>query len=155
MSAVDARLGSPDADPELVEKHARMQEKLEADRLKRVETERKERLQRMLSQAEEAKKVSDASPDFAVIDSDSDGDDVSMPSFQSLSLPTGTGGIIDEERLDAAREVLMKRHSIDLKATSGPTALSREALVTKIVDASNKVRHYEAKVRLFFVCSCW
>lgn len=146
-NAVGARLSSPDVDPELVEKHARMQEKLEADRLKRTEAERKERLQRMISQAEEAKKSSDTSPDVAALDSDSDDDDVSIPTFQSLSLPTGTGGIIDEDSLGAAREVLMKRHAIDLKATSGPAALSREALETKIVDASNKVRRYEAKVR--------
>jgi hypothetical protein len=153
LKAVSDKLASGEADAELEEKHRRMSA--------RLELERKERLQRMLAQAEEGKKAAEAvlaAPQEP--DSESDGEDA-QATFASLALPTGSGGVVDEASLEAARDVLMKRHSLDMRATSGPTAITRERLEEKILAESQRVRKYETKVRFTLVsvnvlwCKWW
>jgi hypothetical protein len=139
LKAVSDKLATGAADAELEEKHRRMSA--------RVESERKERLQRMLAQAEEGKKAAEAAlapPQEP--DSESDSEEA-QASFASLALPTGSGGVVDEASLEAARDVLMKRHSLDMRATSGPTAITRERIEEKILAESQRVRKYETKAR--------
>ena len=146
LKAVGDKIASGDGDDELQEKHKRMQERLELERQRKQEAERKDRLSRMLSQAEEAKRAAAAADE--VVSSDSEDEDTEpMPSFQSLLLPQGTGGLREESSMDTARQIVLQRHSLDLSAREGPTAVSKEVLEDRILQMSQKVRKYETKVR--------
>jgi hypothetical protein len=142
-------------DPEAEEKQRRMQECL-----RDIEAERQQRLSKMLSQAEEAKKQAMELEAEALESSDDDDDD---PSLHPLSAPplTNGGGLLDEKSIMAVMPIILQRQmgkrgpdgvaqceAVEVKGKDGTTTTwDKEKIDADIARTSSAVRKYEVKVR--------